>query len=102
MTTLELVVQLLLFNPKTAPKAISEGLKSKISLGGHVPHVPHPPSVRFARFMQSVTCTLEPPFSKFYIHPPLATVLMTSPLYALSNKLSELSQQMSYELITHT
>ena len=34
-------------------------LKSKIILGGHVPHVPHPSS---ARFMRSGTCTLDPPF----------------------------------------
>ena len=40
------VVQLWLFHPKTAPKAISEGLKSNIFLGGHVPQVPHTPSAR--------------------------------------------------------
>ena len=33
----------------------------KIFLGGHVPQVSHTPS---ARFMRSVTCTLEPHFSK--------------------------------------
>ena len=40
------VIQLLLFHPKTAPKVISEGLKSNIFLGGHVPQVPNTPSVR--------------------------------------------------------
>ena len=35
----ELVVQLLLFHPKTAQKAISDDLRSE-----HVPHVPHPSS----------------------------------------------------------
>ena len=33
----QLVIQLLLFHPKTAPKAISEGLKSKIFLGDMSP-----------------------------------------------------------------
>ena len=40
------VVQLLLFHPKTVPKAITEGLKSNIFLGGHVPQMPHTPSAR--------------------------------------------------------
>ena len=40
------VVQLLLFHPKTAPKAISEGLKSNIFLGRHVHQMPHTPSAR--------------------------------------------------------
>ena len=32
--------QLLLFCPKTVPEMISEGLKSKIFLGGHAPRSP--------------------------------------------------------------
>ena len=33
-------VQLLLFHPKIAPETISDGLKSKIFLGGHAPRPP--------------------------------------------------------------
>ena len=31
---------LVVFCPKTAPEMISEGLKSKIFLGGHIPNIP--------------------------------------------------------------
>ena len=49
------------FTPKRHKKRSQtiSGLKSKFILWGHVPHVPHPSS---ARFMRSVTCTLDPPF----------------------------------------
>ena len=49
MTRLAVGRPTLAVHPKMAPKAISEGLKSKIFLGGHVPHVPHPPSVHASR-----------------------------------------------------
>ena len=63
----QLVVRLFLFHPRTAPKAISEGLKSKNFPVGTCPHVPPPSARPFARFMRSVKCTLEPPFSKSLI-----------------------------------
>ena len=56
----------------TLPVSPQNGTKSDLRRSeintfpvGTCPHVPHPPSARaFARFMRSVTCTLEPPFSK--------------------------------------
>ena len=68
----QLVVQFLLLHPKTAPKTISKGLKSKFRMS---PRDTHPLRVRFACFTRSVTSTLEPPFE----NPRSATEVLIQP-----------------------